>query len=91
MASLRNLILLPHLLNLHLPSGPIHPYQLDKSISNFKDVCATFSFLFYFEKIFLLANSEDLDQMPCSENAASDLGLHCLPRSQKMGRQANMG
>ena len=29
------------------------------------------------EKIFLIANSEDSDLMPCS--AASDLGLHCLP------------
>ena len=40
-----------------------------------------FSFLFYFQKIFLLANSEDPDKMPHS--AASDLGLHCLPMSQK--------
>ena len=29
----------------------------------------------------MLANSEDRDQMPHS--AASDLGLHCLPMSQK--------
>ena len=39
-----------------------------------------FSFLFYF-KMFLLANSEDPDQTPRS--VASDLGLHCLPLSQK--------
>ena len=38
-------------------------------------------FLFYFEYTFLLANSEVLDQTPRS--AASDLGLHCLPTSQK--------
>ena len=31
--------------------------------------------------MFLLANSEDPDQTPRS--AASDLGLHCLPMSQK--------
>ena len=37
-----------------------------------------FSFLFYFEKIFVLANSEDPDQTP-----RSDLGLHCLPVSHK--------
>ena len=29
----------------------------------------------------MLANSEDPDQT--SRSAASDLGLHCLPRSQK--------
>ena len=33
------------LLNPHLPSGPVHPYQLDKSISCFRDVwCAFFHF-----------------------------------------------
>ena len=57
-------------INPHLPSGPVHPYQLEESISNFTDVCRTFSFLFYFEWIFLLANSEDSDQTP-----RSDLGL----------------
>ena len=45
-------------------------------------------FQFYFEQIFLSANSEDPDQTPRS--AASNLGLHCLPMSQKMGRQAYM-
>ena len=35
-------------LNPHLPSGIFHPYQLDESISNFKGVWCTFSFLFYF-------------------------------------------
>ena len=70
------------LINPHLPSGPVHPYQLDESISNFRDVwCTFFIFFFYFEKIFLLANREDPDQTPHS--AASDLGLHCLPMSQK--------
>ena len=39
-----------------------------------------FSFLFYSESIFLLANSEDPDQTPRS--VASDLGLHYLPMSQ---------
>ena len=29
----------------------------------------------------MCANSVDPNQMPCS--AASDLGLHCLPKSQK--------
>ena len=30
-------------INLHLPSGPVHPYQLEESISNFRDVWCTFS------------------------------------------------
>ena len=47
--------------NPHLPSGPIHPYQLDESISNFRGAWCTFSVLFYFEYIFLLANIEDPD------------------------------
>ena len=40
-----------------------------------------FSFLFYFEEIFLLPDSEDPDQT--LRPVASDLGLHCLPMSQK--------
>ena len=67
--------------NPHLPSGPIHPYQLEESISNFRAVWGTFSFLFCFESILVLTNNEDPDQMP--HFVASDLGLHCLPMSQK--------
>ena len=48
--------------NPDLPSGPVHPYQLDESISNLKGIWCTFSFLFYFESIFLLANKEEPDQ-----------------------------
>ena len=36
-------------INPYKPSGPVHPYQLDESISNFRCVWYTFSFLFYFE------------------------------------------
>ena len=68
-------------INPHLPSGPVHPYQLEESIPKFRGVWHSFSFLFYFEWIFLLANSEDPDQM--QRSATSDLGLHCLPMSQK--------
>ena len=50
------------------------------SISNFIGVWCTFSFLFYFWSKFTSANSGDPDQTPRS--AASDLGLHGLPRSQ---------
>ena len=62
------------LINAHLPSGHVHTYQLEESISNLRGVWCTFSLLFYFEWIFLLANSEDPDQTP--HNAASDLGLN---------------
>ena len=30
--------------NPHLPSGPVHPYQLDKSISNFRGAGVLFHF-----------------------------------------------
>ena len=72
--------------NPYLPSELVHPYQLDKSISKFMGVRCIFSFLYYFEYKFMQANSEDPDQTPRS--AASNLGLYCLPRSQKMGRLA---
>ena len=71
---------LPTLFNPHLPSGPVYPYQLDESICKIRDVLCSFSFLFYFEYILLLANSEDPDQTPRS--AASDLGQHCLPMAK---------
>ena len=64
-----------------MPSGPVHSYQVDESISNFRGVTCTFSFLFYSKSIFPLANSADPDQTPHS--VVSDLGLHCLPMSQK--------
>ena len=35
--------------NPHSPSEPVHLYQLDESISNFRRVWCTFSFLFYFK------------------------------------------
>ena len=43
---------------------PTHPYQLEGSMFNFRGVWCTFSFLFCFKQIFLLANSEDPDQTP---------------------------
>ena len=36
-------------INPHLPSGPVHPYQLDESVSNFMGVWCTFPFLFFYE------------------------------------------
>ena len=35
--------------NPYLPSGPLHPYQLDESISNFSDIWCPVSFLLYFQ------------------------------------------
>ena len=68
--------------NPYVPSRPVHPYQLDEPISSFMGVWCTFFFiLFYFLSKFLLINSVEPDQTPRS--AASDLGLHCLPRSLK--------
>ena len=68
-------------LNPYLPNGLFHPYILDKSISSFRGIWSTFSSLFHFLLKILYANSADPDQTPRS--AASDLGLHCLHRSQK--------
>ena len=72
----------PSVINPHLPSGPVHPYQLDESISSIRGVWCTFSFFIIFRIDFPLANSEDPDQTPPS--AASDLGMHYLPVSQKL-------
>ena len=63
--------------NPHLPNILSHPYQLDESIFHLRDVWC----IFFFFIIFLWAKSVDPDQTPRS--AASDLGLHCLPMSQK--------
>ena len=37
-------------INPHLPSGPVHPYQLDKSISNFRGGWCTFIVFILFPK-----------------------------------------
>ena len=49
--------------------------------------------LFHFYLIFgrrMYANSVDPDKMPLPHPAASDLGLHCLPMSQKWDARDNM-
>ena len=61
--------------NPNMPGGLFHPYQLDESISKFRGVWCTFIHV-----EILQANSVDSDQTP--RPVASDLGLHCLPRSQ---------
>ena len=33
--------------NPHLPNGLFHPYQLDESVSNFRNVWCTVSFFFF--------------------------------------------
>ena len=67
--------------NPHLPSGSVHPYQLDESISNFRGVWCIFVIFISFQIDIPVSNSEDPDQTPHS--AVSELGLHCLPMSQK--------
>ena len=57
----------------------LHCYKLDKSICHFRGVQSILSLLFYFSWKILLANNVDRDQMP--HYVASDLGLHCLPRT----------
>ena len=37
-------------INPYLPSGPVHPYQMDESFSNFRGVYCTFSVLFYLNR-----------------------------------------
>ena len=60
---------------------------MDESISSFRGVWqCSMSFLFYFGKKFLLANSADSDQMPRS--VESDLGL--FASVPKKGLQANI-
>ena len=56
----------------HLSCGPVHPYQLDELISNFRGVLHHFYLIFYI--------------ISCKRSAALDLGLHCFPMSQKMER-----
>ena len=65
--------------NPHLPSGLVHPYQLDESICHLRGVCCIFFIFILFLYKILWANSVDPDQTP-----RSDLGLHCLPMSQKV-------
>ena len=66
------------------PSIPIHwmsPFPI-LGVSS----CTFFSFLFLIVIHVYKANSEDPDQTP----VVFDLGLQCLPMSQKKGHQANL-
>ena len=64
-----------------LSSGRVH-FKLEGCLENF----VIFA-LFRIETP--ISNREDPNQTPRS--VASNLGLHCLSTSQKMGRQAYMG
>ena len=57
--------------------GLFHPYILEKSICYLRGIRCNFLGLFGSGEKLLLANSGDPDQTP--HDAASDLGLHCLP------------
>ena len=65
------------MINSHLPSGPVHPYQLGESISNFLG-CLAHIFILILFRIEIYVSKQCRPR-----SAASDLGLHCLPRSQK--------
>ena len=53
-------------INLYLPSGICHSYELDESTCHLRTVRCLISFSFYFEYDFLLANSVDPKQTPSS-------------------------
>ena len=61
-----------------MPSRLCHPCKLDVSICHLRGVWCSSLFLFILDRN--ANNSVDPDWTPHS--AASDLGLHCLPRSQ---------
>ena len=71
----------------YVTNKPSNPYQLDESIFNSR--CVWWKFLFNFKWKILSANKGDPDQK--LSYATSDLGLHSLPMSPKLGRQAYMG
>ena len=60
-------------LNPHLPGGLCHPYLMYESISSFRGA--------RFIVILLLIENSVCKQ--CRPDQTSDLGLHCLPMSQK--------
>ena len=63
------------LLNPHLPNGLSHSYQLNESIFHLRG-CLVYFFSFILFRI-------DIPVSKQPRPAASDLGLHCLPMSQK--------
>ena len=72
-----------NILNPHLPSGLSHPYQLDKSISSFRGVWCTFSFLLFADsisKLFIWISAEvrscALQYVFLSTNSAVDVWSH---------------
>ena len=68
-------------LNPYLTNGFSHHYQLDESTFIFRGVRSDFYFLSHFSMKFLCANRIAPDGTP--QNAASHLGLCCLPMSHK--------
>ena len=70
-------------------NGLFHPYIFEESICYLRGFRCNFLGLFSSRQKLLLANSEDPDQMP--HNAASDLGLHCLPMYPLLGFPDNNG
>ena len=67
--------------NPYLTNGFTHHYQLGESTYIFRGVRGDFYFLSHFSMKFLCANRLAPDVTP--QNAASYLGLYCLPMSHK--------
>ena len=66
-------------LTLYSTSGLVHYYHLDKSISSYRDFLLVFSFFTAFS-IEILKKTVDPNH-----SVASQLGLHCLRKTPKMG------
>ena len=62
-----------------MPSRLFYLRSLDKCISYIRSVWLDFSIIIFVEIPELNANSVDPDRRP--HYAASDLGIHCLPKS----------
>ena len=70
-----------YMINPIVMNGLSHPYHLDESIFIFRGIRSIFSSLFHFSMKFMSANRIAPDGTP--QNAASHLGLFCLPMSHK--------
>ena len=65
--------------NPFMPSGIFYFKCLDRSVSYIRGGCLVIIIIIFVEILELNANRVDPNQMP--QNAASDLGPHCLPMS----------
>ena len=66
--------------NPFLPNGLFYPCKFDKSIYLLRGVWLVLMFELFSKEISVL-NANSADSNPTSHSAASNLGLHCLPKS----------